>query len=247
MQFHPQKYQCFQKSCYRPPTNLREGDVFSYVCLCVCPWRCPMIHWASVYRDTIPSPLDSKHAYPSQSCSWTLDMAPPGLDPASGLVTSGGQHWRPVQTCAFEDPPHPRARYNGGQEDRMHSTGILSCYRPQTKFVKVMFLQVSVCPQGGHAWLLRGACVVALGGMCGCSGGGMHGCSGGGHVWLLLGGHAWLLPGGCAWLLPGGYVWLLGGHAWLLWGACVVALGGRAWLLGGACVVAPGGCAWFFR
>ena len=29
-------------------------------------------------------------------------------------------------------------------------------YRPQTKFAKVMFLQVSVCPQegvgGGHAW-----------------------------------------------------------------------------------------------
>ena len=38
-------------------------------------------------------------------------------------------------------------------------------YRPQTKFAKVMFLQVSVCPQGG-------------GGMHGCSGGGgMCGCS----------------------------------------------------------------------
>ena len=41
----------------------------------------------------------------------------------------------------------------------------------------------------GHAWLLRGAwllggaCMVALGGLCGCSQGG--------HVWLLLGGHAW--------------------------------------------------------
>ena len=43
-------------------------------------------------------------------------------------------------------------------------------YRPQTKFAKVMFLQVSVCPQGGRAWLLpggaRGACVVK---------GGVHG------------------------------------------------------------------------
>ena len=46
-------------------------------------------------------------------------------------------------------------------------------YHPQTKFVKVMFLQVSVCPQGeGHAWLPGGmhgywrvACVVA-GGVC---------------------------------------------------------------------------------
>ena len=76
-----------------------------------------------------------------------------------------------------------------------------TCYRPQTKFAKVMFLQVSVCPQGGHAWLL-------LGGMHGCSWGGVHGCSGG---------HAWLLPGGHAWLLLRGR------------GACVVALGGHAW------------------
>ena len=38
-------------------------------------------------------------------------------------------------------------------------------YRPQTKFAKVMFLQVSVCPRvgGGGAW---------QGGVCG--GGGMH-------------------------------------------------------------------------
>ena len=55
-------------------------------------------------------------------------------------------------------------------------------YRPQTKFAKVMFLQVSVCTQGGHAWQGRGVCV----------GGGMHGrgacveggmCGGGGHAW----------------------------------------------------------------
>ena len=47
------------------------------------------------------------------------------------------------------------------------------CYRPQTKFAKVMFSQVSVCPQGGgHAgcsW--QGACVV--GGVAG--GGGVAG------------------------------------------------------------------------
>ena len=36
-----------------------------------------------------------------------------------------------------------------------------------------MFLQVSVCPQGGRAWLLVG---------------GMHGCWLGGRVWLLAGG-----------------------------------------------------------
>ena len=50
-------------------------------------------------------------------------------------------------------------------------------YRPQTKFAKVMFLQVSVCLQGG-------ACVVAPGGgMCGCSGGGACVVAPGGHAW----------------------------------------------------------------
>ena len=91
---------------------------------------------------------------------------------------------------------------------------------------------------GGHAWLLRGACVVA-----------------GGHACLLQGGHACLLWGVCV-VAPGGHVWLLGwwghawllggmhgcsgGHAWLLQGACVVAPGGHTWLLWGACVVALG-------
>ena len=134
-------------------------------------------------------------------------------------------------------------------------------YRPQMKFAKVMFLQVSVCPQGGMCGCSGGACMVAPGGC----------------VWLLPGGHAWLLPGGHAWLFPGG-AWLLqggvhgcswgvcmvahGGHAWLLWGACMVALGGHVWLLmggmcgcswggmrscsWGACMVAPGGVHGFF-
>ena len=62
-------------------------------------------------------------------------------------------------------------------------------YRPQTMFANVMFLQVSVCPQGGrhvwhggHAWQwgMHGsrACVVGGvhgGGMCGRGAGGMHG------------------------------------------------------------------------
>ena len=52
-------------------------------------------------------------------------------------------------------------------------------YRPQTKFAKVMFLQVSVI------LFTVGACVVAPGGC-------MHGCSGGACV-VALGGHVWLL------------------------------------------------------
>ena len=86
-----------------------------------------------------------------------------------------------------------------------------TCYRPQTKFAKVMFLQVSACmvAPGGHAWLLLGR------GSRGCSWGGM----------LLWGGCAWLLPGGCVWLLLGGmrgcYAWLLGGHGCSQGGMCV--------------------------
>ena len=56
-------------------------------------------------------------------------------------------------------------------------------YHPQTKFAKVMFLQVSVCSQGGHAWLLWGgggvACMVASRGDTWLLLGGMHGCLGG--------------------------------------------------------------------
>ena len=112
-------------------------------------------------------------------------------------------------------------------------------YRPQTKFAKVMFLQVSVCPQGGrgHAWLLRG-------GMRGCSRGGVLGCSGG-HAWLLWGGMRGcsggacvVAPGGACMVAPGGMRGCSGGgHVWLLWGACMVAWGACVVALGGACVV----------
>ena len=98
-------------------------------------------------------------------------------------------------------------------------------YRPQTKFAKVMFLQVSVCPQGG-----------------------MRGCSWGvGCAWLLPGGHAWLLwggmhgEGGCAWwrvaCVAKGGVRGEGRHAW--WrGVC--GEGGHAWQKG-ACMAKGGG------
>ena len=100
---------------------------------------------------------------------------------------------------------------------------------------------------GGHAWLLWGACVVALGGMCGCSGG-MHGSSGGACVVALEGGvhgcfrgHAWLLPGGMHGCWGGMHGCSQGGHVWLVhggvctcsWGACMVARG--------ACIAAPRG------
>ena len=84
-------------------------------------------------------------------------------------------------------------------------------YRPQAKFAKVMFLQVSVCPQWG---------------------GGMHGCSGGWHAWLLWGGMHGFFWGGKRGIFWGrGHAWfLLGGHEWFFpGGACM-------FFSGGACV-----------
>ena len=95
-------------------------------------------------------------------------------------------------------------------------------YRPQTKFAKVMFLQVSVCPQGeGHAWLLTG-------GVRGCSWGACVVAPGGGHAWLLWGGeHAWEAS-----VAKGGHVWQRG--------MCMVKGGMRG--EGGMC--GEGGRAW---
>ena len=70
---------------------------------------------------------------------------------------------------------------------------------------------------GGHAWLLWGVCMVALG------------------VYVVPPGGSRLLPGGHAWLLLGGHAWLLrGGMCGCSGGACMVAPGGP-------CLVAPGG------
>ena len=65
-------------SSYRPPTKLREGNVFFRVCL-------------SVHRGVPRWPVPMMH--------WTSQPPPP-------LVTSGGHHWRPVQTCSLEDSPN---------------------------------------------------------------------------------------------------------------------------------------------
>ena len=58
-------------------------------------------------------------------------------------------------------------------------TSNIANYRPQMKFAKVMFLQVSVCPQGGgvHG---RGACVAGGQGACVA---GVGACMAGGCVW----------------------------------------------------------------
>ena len=82
-----------------------------------------------------------------------------------------------------------------------HPTGMHSCYRPLTKFAKVMFLQVSVCPNGGgHAWFYLGGAWFYLGGM--------HG-----FIWGEGGMHGFIWGQGCMVLFWGACMVLFGGHA----------------------------------
>ena len=124
-----------------------------------------------------------------------------------------------------------------GRKCHLTDNATSSSYRPQTKFAKVMFLQVSVCPHrggGGMCGFIGGVCVVLFGG----------------HAWFYPGGVRGFIRGACMVLFRGGHVWFyLGGvHGFiqgvcmvLFGGACMVAPGGHVWLLWGACVVAPGG------
>ena len=109
-----------------------------------------------------------------------------------------------------------------------------SFYRPQMKFAKVMFWQVSVCPHGGEGACmvaLEGACVVFSGGLAWFFQGAMHGffwgrgaCVffwGGGYVWLLQGGMCGC-SGGCACFFPGGVHGFSWGHVWFFpGGVCI--------------------------
>ena len=97
-------------------------------------------------------------------------------------------------------------------------------YRPQTKFAKVMFLQVSVCPHWGwRAWFYLG---------------GVHG---------FIRGRAWFYSGGMCGFIWGCAWFYLGGMRGFIGGACIVLFGRVCMVLfGGACVVLFGG-AWFFQ
>ena len=98
-------------------------------------------------------------------------------------------------------------------------------YRPQTKFAKAMFLQVSVCPHWGGAYvvLFGGACVVLFGGC----------------AWFYLGGHMWFYSGGVHGFIRGACAVLFGGHAWFYSGGMRGFIQGDmcGFIWGGACMV----------
>ena len=77
------------------------------------------MHSASLYRG-LP------HPQPKSLQTW--DLRPPGSTLAPLLVTSGGHHWRPVQTCSLQDPPqqctgqtYPRADTPWADTRRKHT------------------------------------------------------------------------------------------------------------------------------
>ena len=124
-------------------------------------------------------------------------------------------------------------------------------YRPQTKFAKVMFSQVSVCPQGGMHGRGGGACMAGGHAWQGvCMAGGMHGR---GCAWqgVCTAGGACVAGAGCVWqggMHGRGYVWQQGACmagdmcgrvcAWQ-WG--MHGRRGHAWQEG-ACMVRDGHC-----
>ena len=101
-----------------------------------------------------------------------------------------------------------------------YEIGKSGCYRPQKKFAKVMFLQVSVCPhRGGMHGFIQGVCMVLFRGVC----------------MVLFGGHAWFYLGGMHGFIQGACMVFPGGHAWFF-------RGGVHGFSRGVCMVFPGAC-----
>ena len=82
---------------YRPPTELRKGNVFSYVCLSFFILSVHGGGGEGPHVTIIYDALDLTVQCAPRYQTWD----PP---PAPQLVTSGGHHWIPVQTCSLEDP-----------------------------------------------------------------------------------------------------------------------------------------------
>ena len=112
---------------YHPLMKLREGNVFS----CVCPWvRLSVCHKVShVSIRSNSDALDSSLQTSTGHQTWD--------PPTPLLVTFGGEHWRPLQICSFNDPLP--ATCGGGhwnwsaiswQLGGTHPTGMISflCY-----------------------------------------------------------------------------------------------------------------------
>ena len=95
---------------YRPATELRECNVFSRVCPSFFPrgetFHVTITHDAFDFTVQGPqlwphsSHLEMRHGTP-QHIRPETPLAPAPALPTALLVTSGGDHWRPVQTRSF--------------------------------------------------------------------------------------------------------------------------------------------------
>ena len=91
---------------YRPPTKIREDNIFTGVCHSV--WGREVGGWVGNYRKCTLPLLDTRLGHlplPSpRHQTWDLP-----------LLTFGGHHWRLLQTCTLEDliPPSPTS--SGGR------------------------------------------------------------------------------------------------------------------------------------
>ena len=92
---------------YRPPTKLEEGNAFNHVCVSVHRVGSHVTIICDALNLTVKQPpvqtcdLTGQGSLPEMWPHWPGTPSIPGTslgrDPL--LVTSGGHHWRPVQTC----------------------------------------------------------------------------------------------------------------------------------------------------
>ena len=85
---------------------MQEGTVFSHVHLSFYLSGGPHVTITHTHLDirlADPHPLNIRHGtlLLAPAPSWTSDLGPP-TSPRNDLLTSGCQHWRPVQTCSLE-------------------------------------------------------------------------------------------------------------------------------------------------
>ena len=162
-----------------------------------------------------------------------------GMHPQSNVVffifmqfSALSNRWAPPGLAPLRNPGSATVKEN-------YSMTYFHFYRPQTKFAKVMFLQVSVCPHGGVCVVLFwGACMVLFWGVCMVLFWGV--------CMVLFGGACMVLFGG-VWFYLGGICGFIGGVHGFIWGCAWFYLGGVCgFIQGGMCGFIWGGHVWFY-
>ena len=101
---------------YHTLTKLRGGNVFKGIC-----------HSVGGLVSHVPCAWRGRGGYPRSHVP-----CPGGPHPIPLLLTSGGHHWKPVQTYSLEEIPHP-LQY-GWQAGGTHPTRMFSCFPFKIRF-----------------------------------------------------------------------------------------------------------------